>query len=58
MSYRILIVSQLVQAYNAPITLFKQEDRVVYEAKRAMSVAYADKYYIATLTGGYNLACL
>lgn len=58
MSYRVLMVSQLVQSYNIPFTLFKQEDRVIYEAKRAMSVAYADSYYIATLAGGHQLACM
>ena len=56
MSYRILLLGQLIPVghqYN----LFKLDHRIIYDAKRAPSIAYADRYYLANLTCGHQLSC-
>lgn len=56
MSYRVLLLGQLIPVgyqYN----LFSVEYKVIYDAKREPSVAYADRYYMANLTCGHQLVC-
>lgn len=58
MSYRVLLLGQLIPLPGQQLTLFQVEKRVVYDAKRAVSVAYADTHYVSNLTCGLQLACL
>ena len=56
MSYRVLMLGTLIPTGHQ-MSLFRVEYTVVYEPKRAISVAYADKYCLTNITCGHQLTC-
>lgn len=57
MSYRVLLLGQLV-GVGGQLSLFNIDYKVMYEPKRAVSVAHSDRHFLMSLSSGYQIACL